>query len=170
MCFNLALKLVVSCACTQVKAMECRAEDTGTHHCSDIATAQQQQQQLQLLQMYGYVPQALGCMGMAVSYSGMPSATFLQPAPCAGPAGLSLVKPLSTVELNPLQVAATHSAAGLPVSYVPLAAATIHPAAAAAAMDVHSSLVQTPNGSWLAPVPLVGSCVINPLQPGLWVK
>ena len=132
--------------------------------------------------MYGLQPNAAAVPGyMAVPYSmqevQMRMQSFVQPAPLASTAGISLVKQTTGVpnqmvargalESNP-NLNAVHMMNGVhlqaPFAHVPVAAL------APSDLNMHSSTT----GSWVAPVPVISSCIINPFQPGImptsWVK
>ena len=109
--------------------------------------------------------------------------------------GVSLVKPVgmdaiacgTTAEpllsLNPAVAAAAANGAttiqmvnGLHLQAGPFAGHTVPLAAVAAApSDLNNAVFHSAaSGQWMAPVPVVGSCIVNPLQPGImatpWVK
>ena len=161
---------------------------------------QQQQQQLALLQMYGLhaasavpttVPAAVPGY-MAVPYSSMQEVQLRmhQLAAAANVTGASLhpgvsvVKPVgmdsvapgteSLLSLNP--AGAVQMVNGLHLQAAPFAAHTVPLAAVAAApSDLNNAVFHSAaSGQWMAPVPVVGSCIVNPLQPGImatpWVK
>ena len=158
-----------------------RQHSSGQNTQSDLAA---QQQQLALLQMYGLQSNAAAVSGyMAVPYSmqevQMRMQSFVQPAPLVSTAGISLVKQAAGVpnqmvargalESDP-NLNAVHMMSGIhlqqaPFAHVPMAAL------APSDLSVHGS---TAGGSWVTPVPVIGSCIINPFQPGImptsWVK
>ena len=105
--------------------------------------------------------------------------------------GVSLVKPVgidgsgggvpaeSLLSLNP--AGAVQMVNGLHLQAAPFAAATAHTAVplaavAAAPSDLNNAVFHgAASGQWMAPtVPVVGSCIVNPLQPQImatpWVK
>lgn len=103
--------------------------------------------------------------------------------------GVSLVKPVgmdggipaeSLLSLNPAAATAgtVHMVNGLHLQAAPFAAAHTVPLAAVAAApsDLNNAVFHgAASGQWMAPtVPVVGSCIVNPLQPQImatpWVK
>lgn len=162
------------------------------------AHQQQQQQQLALLQMYGLpaVPAApMPGSYMAVPYSSVQEVQLRMHQLAAASnvhTGISLVKPVgmdsmgrgaateSMLSLNPGGSAtAVQMVNSLHLQAAPFAAAAGHTvplaAVAAAPSDLNSAVFHsTASGQWMAPVPVVGSCIVNPLQPGImttpWVK
>ena len=109
--------------------------------------------------------------------------------------GVSLVKPVgmdtithgttaadSLLGLNPAVAGgatAIQMLNGLHLQAAPYAAGHTVPLAAVAATgpsDLNNAAVfhGAASGQWMAPVPVVGSCIVNPLQPGImatpWVK
>ena len=173
------------------------------HHHHHHHQQQQQQQQLALLQMYGLpaasaVPAAAVPSYMAVPYSSMQEVQLgmhqlaVATNTAAGAAslhpGVSLVKPIgmdgmtaeSLLSLN--HAAATAGAVqmvnGLHLQAAPFATAHTVPLAAVAAApsDLNNAVFHSAaSGQWMGPtVPVVGSCIVNPLQPQImatpWVK
>ena len=166
------------------------------------AQHQQQQQQLALLQMYG-LPAAVPAAAMPGSYMAVPYSSVqevqlrmhqLAAAANVVHPGVSLVKP---VGMDSMAAAAAHGAAptesllhlnpsggaaavqmvnGLHLQAAPFASQTVPLAAVAAAPnDLNNAVFHgAASGQWMAPVPVVGSCIVNPLQPGImtapWVK
>lgn len=161
---------------------------------------QQQQQQLALLQMYG-LPAAVPAAPMPGSYMAVPYSSVQEvqlrmhqlAAASNVHTGISLVKPVGMdsmargaatepmLSLNPgggatavqmvnsLQLQAAPFAAAAAGHTVPLAAVAATPS------DLNNAVFHsTTSGQWMAPVPVVGSCIVNPLQPGImtapWVK
>ena len=132
---------------------------------------QQQQQQLQqhmaLMQMYGCLPTMPGLIATAPVSTTL-SETHLQHLMQGGVGGVAGgLAPTTTAAhatLLGVQLPAVYPPHAVPVAIAPL---ELNTAASAA-------LMQTQNGSWATPVPVVGSCVVNPLQPGMlvtsWVK
>lgn len=144
-------------------------------------------QQLALLQVYGLQPNMATVPGyMAVPYSmqevQLRMQSFVPPSAVAslgGNAGIPLAKPAdgtpnqmavdSSLNLNSVQVMnGLHFQTPFTQS-VPIAAATLAP------NDLNSVMMQGTAGSWMAPVPVIGNCIINnPFQPGImatsWVK
>ena len=104
--------------------------------------------------------------------------------------GVSLVKPVgmdgsipaeSLLSLNPAAAATAgtvHMVNGLHLQAAPFATAHTVPLAAVAAApsDLNNAVFHgAASGQWMAPtVPVVGSCIVNPLQPQImatpWVK
>ena len=138
-----------------VQAQQAQLEAIQQH----IQCQQQIQQQMALLQLYGCIPTVHGVMAAAVApdqlqvHSALPGHSTHQPHPPAS------------------QLLGIHLPAVYPTQGVPMAAALAHNDMSNA---MATTLVQGQNGSWLTPVPVVGSCIVNPLQPGMlatsWVK
>ena len=134
------------------------------------AVQQQQQQQLQqmaLLQMYGALPTLPNLMATGPVVTGLTDTQHLMPgAVTTGVVG-NLAPP--TTSGHPTHLIGVQIPAVYPHHGVPMAIAPVELNAASSA-----ALIQAHNGSWAAPVPVIGSCVVNPIQPGMmvtsWVK
>ena len=132
--------------------------------------------------MYGLQPNAAAMSGyMAVPYSmqevQMRMQSFMQPAPMVSTAGISLVKQAAGVPNQMVAGGALDSDLNLHmVNGIHLQAPFTHvPVATLAPNDLSNAVMHgSTTGSWIAPVPVIGSCIINPFQPGImptsWVK
>ena len=124
---------------------------------------------------------------LAVAANAAAATTGVNAAASLHPSGISLVKPVgmdggipaeSLLSLNP--AGTVQMVNGLHLQAAPFAAAahTAVPLAAVAAApsDLNNAVFHgTASGQWMAPtVPVVGSCIVNPLQPQImatpWVK
>ena len=141
-----------------VQAQQAQLEAIQQHlHCQ-----QQIQQQMALMQLYGCVPTVHGVMAATAAvgpdqqlqvHGALPGHPAHQPHP-------------QTSQLLGIHLPAVYPTQGVPV------AALAHNDMSSA---MTTTLVQGQNGSWLTPaVPIIGSCIVNPLQPGMlatsWVK
>ena len=146
---------VPSSQACHIQAQQAQLEAIQQHiHCQ-----QQIQQQMALLQLYGCVPTVHGVMAAVAPdqlqvHGALPGHPTHQPHPQAS------------------QLLGIHLPAVYPTQGVPMAALAHNDMSSAMTT---TTLVQGQNGSWLTPaVPVIGSCIVNPLQPGMlatsWVK
>ena len=153
--------------------MVIHSQEAASTHLAQLDAAVQQQQQLQqqmaLLQMYGALPSMPNLVAPVVT--GLTDTHLMQNAAMATQLVGGLAPPTTNGH-------AGHQLIGVPVYQAHHGASTL-PAVAVAPMELNTagSLLATSNAgnSWAAaPVPVIGPCVINPIQPGMfvtsWVK
>ena len=125
----------------------------------------QQQQQLLLLQMYSGLPQS----GVLPSYMALPYPTLQDLQLSYLPAqGMSLA-PSSVPMVRPVPAVSTAADINMHLSGALQLAPSV--TSLGPVPDMASVL---PGASWIAPVPVFGSCIVNPFHPGIlttsWVK
>lgn len=117
---------------------------------------QQQQQQLAMLQMYGCLPTMPGVIAAGPMAAGLTEAQMQQ-----------LVSGgVMTSTAPPHQMMGVQIPAMYPTQTMPLAVSHV---------DSSVTLLPGQNVSWATPaLPVIGPCVVNPVQPGMlvnsWVK
>ncbi|XP_019848707.1 PREDICTED: ras-interacting protein RIP3-like [Amphimedon queenslandica] len=149
----------------QQKIHQQRIDQQALHHMQQqqqqLLQLQQQQQQYALLHVYGYGHHPTPTTANFIT---LPDIHQQQPL-CVS--GLPLVQPPSSQVLGLVPQGLGHQTGGMPLTLAP-------------PTDLQAYIAsQGMGGSWVGPtVPIVGSCVVNPLQPaatGLlattsWVK